>query len=115
MSMKSPLASLYLRFVHLSNALTEDQSVHFNPNHRALLEAITVAWHNGKPLSVSQVMDLDNLGSPATLHRRLSQLREQEYLEESFIEGNRRTKLLGPTQKTINYFESLGKLMRRSK
>jgi len=58
---------------------------------------------------------LDNLGSPATLHRRLSHLREQEYLEESFIEGNRRTKLLGPTQKTINYFESLGKLMRRSK
>jgi len=55
------------------------------------------------------------LGSPATLHRRLSHLREQEYLEESFIEGNRRTKLLGPTQKTINYFESLGKLMRRGK
>ena len=61
--MKKPWASLYLRFVHLSNALTEDTDVHFNPNHRYLLEAITVAWHIRKPLSVSQVMQLENLGS----------------------------------------------------
>lgn len=112
--MNSPLSSIYLRFLHLSNALTEDSDLNLTPNQRALLESLALAWHQGKPLSVRQSILLEKLGSPATLHKRLTMLRAQGYIEEKAVEGDKRTKLLIPTKKALIYFESLARVMTRS-
>ena len=43
-------------------------------------------------------MTLNNIVSPATLHRKLDELREGGLIEQSFEGKNRRTKYLVPTK-----------------
>jgi DNA-binding MarR family transcriptional regulator len=78
---------------------------------RALLDAIALAWNQGQPMSVREAISLKKLGSAATLHKRLSILRSEGYLEELNTQGDKRTKLLGLTPKTLLYFETLGALL----
>ena len=53
-------------------------------------------------------MTLDTLGSPSTLHRRISRLKVLGLIEDKSSPGNLRIKLLVPTQKALNYFDKLG-------
>lgn len=109
--MNSPLLTAYFRFLQVARTLTDAQETTLSANHRALLEAVVLAWHEGAPLSVRQAISLENLGSPATLHKRLATLRSAGLLEEISVEGDRRTKLLGPTAKALGYFSQLGNAM----
>lgn len=109
--MTSPLSTAYLRFLELSRAIKENDADALTANQKALLELVSLAWHSGEPMSVRQAIDLSQLGSPATLHKRLTFLRNSGYLEEISVEGDRRTKLLGPTVKTLRLFEQLGGAM----
>jgi hypothetical protein len=109
--MNSPLLTAYFRFLQVARTLTEAQETALSANHRALLEAVVLAWHEGQPLSVRQAISLESLGSPATLHKRLSTLRSAGYLTEISVEGDRRTKLLGPTSLALDYFAQLGDAM----
>jgi len=76
-----------------------------------LLEILAVAHYIGKPLTVSQAMALSGLASPASIHRKLSQLREYGYIEGVHPKGDRRTQFLTPTNKANLLFETLGSLM----
>ena len=73
--MNSPLLTAYFRFLQVARTLTDAQETALSANHRALLEAVVLAWHEGQPLSVRQAISLESLGSPATLHKRLATLR----------------------------------------
>lgn len=106
--MTTPLSNAYMRFLQLTRVLSEDADIQLSANHRALLEAVALAWHCGSPMSVRQAIGLSDLGSPATLHKRLAVLRAQGYVEEIAVAGDRRTKLLGLTQKAVDYFDKLG-------
>ncbi|MFM7008576.1 MAG: hypothetical protein ACKO0Z_04485 [Betaproteobacteria bacterium] len=109
--MNNPLSTAYLRFLELSRAIKEGEGETFSANQKALLEAVALAWHKGNPMSVRQAIAIEQLGSPATLHKRLAVLRKNGYIEEIAVEGDRRTKLLGPTEKAIHYFTQLGDAM----
>ena len=109
--MNSPFLNAYFRFLQVSRALTDSQETVLSANHRALLEAVVLAWHEGQPLSVRQAISLESLGSPATLHKRLATLRSAGLLEEISVEGDRRTKLLGPTTQALQFFAQLGNAM----
>lgn len=109
--MKTPLSDAYLRFLHLANAFSKETVVDLTANHLALLESIATAWHVNAPMSVRQVIGQENLGSPATLHKRLTTLRQSGYVSELSVDGDRRTKLLTPTPKAIDYFEKLGSML----
>lgn len=109
--MSSPLSSAYFRFLQVARSLSETEETPLDANHRALLEAVALAWHQGRPMSVRHAIALDNLGSPATLHKRLTTLRHAGLLEEIAVQGDRRTKLLGPTPKALDYFAQLGEAM----
>ena len=106
-----PLINSYLRFAKLANVFFRDSHLILNPNQRALLDAIALAWHQGQPMSVREAISLKTLGSAATLHKRLTILRSEGYLEEFNTQGDKRTKLLGLTPKTLLYFETLGALL----
>ena len=49
-----------------------------------------------------------SLGSPATLHKRLVRLRQAELVAVEFIAGDRRSKLLVPTEKGLDYVSKFG-------
>lgn len=109
--MKTDFSSVYFRFLNLSQALSEGGSIQLSSNHRALLEAVALAWHEGSPMTVRQAISLERLGSPATLHKRLAFLRTEGYLEDIAVTGDKRTKLLGPSHKALDYFAKLGRTM----
>ena len=105
------LINSYLRFAKLATVFFRDSHFILNPNQRALLDAIALAWHQGEPMSVRQAISLKKLGSAATLHKRLAILRSEDYLEEFNTQGDKKTKLLKLTPKTLLYFETLGALL----
>ncbi len=102
-------SSAYLRFLSLAQAVNcewEGADIDLLTLH--LLEAIAVAHADNAPLTVSQAMGLGAIASPATMHRKLDQLREAGLIEQTFAGKNRRTKYLIPTSSAAKYFERLG-------
>jgi hypothetical protein len=83
----------------------------FDANEKALLQAVVLRWYEGQPMTVREAIALDDLGSPATLHKRITRLREKEMLSTLNLEGDRRAKFLIPTQRTLDYFSHLGQSM----
>lgn len=109
----SPLAQAYMRFLQLAKAIDGNPELPtLDANERALLEALAMDWHNGTPMTVMQAMALKHLGSPATLHRRISRLRKLGMIETQEDEHDTRIKrlLLTPTAK--RYFEQMGETLK---
>ena len=105
----SPLASAYLRFLQLARVVQAlPEGMEMDANERALLEAVVLRWHENSPMTVREAIGLSQLGSPATLHKRITRLREKDMLSTLNQDGDRRAKFLIPTQRTMNYLGHLG-------
>lgn len=112
---QSPLVSAYLRFLQLAKviqALPDGQEM--DANEKALLQAVVLRWYEDQPMTVREAIGLTALGSPATLHKRITRLREKDMLSNLNIEGDRRAKFLIPTQRTLDYFQNLGLSMQQA-
>jgi hypothetical protein len=108
----SPFASAYLRFLQLAQVIQAlPDGMAMDANEKALLQAVVLRWYEGQPMTVREAIGLADLGSPATLHKRITRLREKEMLSTLNQEGDRRAKFLMPTQRTIDYFSHLGQSM----
>lgn len=114
-TIKSPFTSAYLRFLQLAKvvqALPDGQEM--DANELALLESVVLRWYENKPMTVREAIALAELGSPATLHKRITRLREKDMLSTLNLEGDRRAKFLIPTQRTLDYFQHLGQSMQQA-
>jgi DNA-binding MarR family transcriptional regulator len=112
---RSPLAEAYFRFLQLAKALQSDASaVALDANERALLEAVALCWFEDRPMTVREAIALESLGSPATLHKRITRLRQKDMLVAYNQEGDRRAKYLVPSEKTLQLFADLGAHMGRA-
>lgn len=112
---QSPFASAYLRFLQLAKvvqALPDGQDM--DANEVALLESVVLRWYENQPMTVREAIGLADLGSPATLHKRITRLREKDMLTTLNQEGDRRAKFLTPTQRTLDYFNNLGQSMQQA-
>ena len=106
---KKPLSEAYLRFLQLANAFQFDNAaVEMDANERALLDVLALCWYEGQPMTVREAIALDHLGSPATLHKRITRLRQKELLIALNQEGDRRAKYLIPSEKTLDFYGYLG-------
>ena len=106
---RSLFIGAYLRFLDLAAAVeTLPGMDFFDPNHKALFEAILLRWSRGQAMTVREAIHLAELGSPATLHKRLVRLRQADMVAVQAIEGDRRTKLLIPTEKGLDYVSRFG-------
>lgn len=106
----SPHAKSYLQFLQLSNAVGGLPDIEWlDANHKALLESVALHWSQGQPLTVRQSINQSHLGSPATLHKRLQRLIDQDYLIAQGLDRDRRTKRISPTDKGLDYFHWIGK------
>lgn len=110
----NPLSTVYFRFLRLSRSLAQSDAQQLDANHRVLLETIVLAWYEGKPMTVCEAIALHELGSSATLHKRLATLRQEGYVENFSPDGDRRTKMLTPTEKSLHYFEMLAQALSES-
>ena len=108
----SPLAASYLRFLQLARTVQVlPDGLAMDANETALLEAIVVRWYEGHPMTVREAINLTELGSPATLHKRITRLREKDLLSNFNQEGDKRAKYLAPTARSLDYFNLLGRTM----
>jgi len=107
---RSPLAEAYFRFVQLAKSLQTGipDVMAMDANERALLDAVALSWFEGRPLTVREAIAMDHLGSPATLHKRITRLRQKDMLVAQNQEGDRRAKYLVPSDKTLKLFSALG-------
>lgn len=110
----SPLATAYFRFLQLAKAIEAlPDAALMDANESALLEAVVLRWHEGQPMTVREAIALAHLGSPATLHKRVTRLRQKEMLTTHSEPGDRRAKFLIPTPKALTYFDHLGRSMQQ--
>ena len=82
-------------------------------NERALLEAVALRWFEDEPMTVREAIAMERLGSPATLHKRITRLRQKDMLVAFNQEGDRRAKYLIPSEKTLKMFAELGGNMQK--
>jgi hypothetical protein len=105
------MSRLYLRFLHIAREVDIQKTPVKNIDSTALLllNEIAVQHHEGKNITVTQAMLLSNIASPATVHRKLDELREAGLIEQVFEGKNRRTKYLVPTKEADSYFAKMSK------
>jgi len=104
---------IYLRYLVLAEALRKSSIdlSGIDDVGKKLLEAIAIRSAQGQPLVVTQTMELSDIASPATIHRRIGILLKAGLIQVKQTEQNQKIKFLVPTQMSIDYFDKLGKLM----
>jgi DNA-binding MarR family transcriptional regulator len=83
----------------------------FDANEKALFDSLILAWSQGAPLTLRGAINQANLGSPATLHKRLQRLIAKDLIVAEFEDQDRRTKYLRPSEKGLVYIEWLSSQM----
>lgn len=99
--------SLYLKFL----AHAEEHQLGVDLTAQRLLEIIAYCARH-EALTVTEAMELHEVASPATLHRKLDELRKADLIYHQYEGENRRTKFLHPTQKALDHFSHLSAAMR---
>jgi hypothetical protein len=101
-----------MRFLKLSKAIQQlPDAPLLDANENALLEEIALRWFEKSPMTVREAISLAHLGSPATLHKRITRLRQRDLLLTFNQADDKRAKYLLPSDKTLAMFADFGKKM----
>ena len=98
----------YIDFLKTRHELDVQSLFGIPADERELLEIAAVCAAQGKPLTVTQFMALTHLASPATLHRKLTNLLEARMIVLVHEGKDRRTKYIHPSGLAIDYFQRAG-------
>ena len=103
------MSNLYLRFLRVASAINQNHIDEKNIDATAMLLINEIAVRNleGKTITVTEAMTISTIASPATIHRKLNELREVGLIEQIFEGNNRRTKYLVPTKTANAYFDKM--------
>lgn len=99
--------SHYLKYL----SHVEEHRLPIDLTAQRLLEIIAVCARH-EALTVTDAMELHELASATTLHRKLDDLLKAGLIYHQYEGKNRRTKFVHPTQKALNHFSSLSAAMR---
>ena len=107
------MPNIYLKFLQNIASLESIQlkQKDLSPTAILLLNEIAVKDFEEQPLTVTQAMGFNALGSPANLHRKLDELLKAGMIEFRSVGKNRRTKYLHITQSAFDYFQTKSKAM----
>ena len=105
------LSEIYFQYIEsLSTLKHSNQYQTLDSMELELLNEIAITWKHGKPLLVNEAISLNEIGSRATLHARIKNLRKKGYVDfHTDIDG--RKKIIKPTTIAINYFSSIANLL----
>jgi DNA-binding MarR family transcriptional regulator len=108
-------AQFYLRLKHLIHSIDQDVDLaDLDLVSMRILEIASLRYLEKKPMTVSEVMALEDLASPATLHRKLDGLRDAELLLSFNLGADKRTKFLRPSPKAMSHFSKLSNVLELS-
>ena len=106
---------IYMRFLNFVHALEGSANApQIDLDAKKLLDVIGLRFNQKKPLTVTEAMALEQIASPATIHRKLDLLRELGMIDTVFEGKNRRTKYLVPTKAASDYFANMGKAVQQA-
>lgn len=104
-------ADIYLRFLQLAEALRGLPTLPaLDPLEERILGIVARARQEQQRLSVRDMMARKELGSPATLHSRLTSMREKGWIMLSDTEDTRR-KQVELTQAALIHFDKLSRCL----
>lgn len=106
-------SDVYIRFLQLAETLRALPDIGLDPLEERLLQTIAGRTRAGEELSVRSVIAQSSLGSPATLHSRLTSMREKGWIRLGDTEDTRR-KSVELTPKAIKHFDQLGKALAKA-
>jgi predicted transcriptional regulator len=97
----------YMRFLRSVASLEPIQlkQKDLSPTARLLLNKIAVKNFEEQPLTVTQAMGFNALGSAANLHRKITELLDAGMISLEHVGTNRRTKYLMITEVARDYFQ----------
>ena len=102
----------YLRFLHQVHRLTTKGRLNdLEPVCSRLLDEVAVAYAGDSPLTVTGLMGLSHIASPATLHRKMQLLLQEGLIELTVDSENKRSKFVMLSRKGKRRFEVLATLM----
>src|SRR3546814_20295959 len=97
-------ADIYLRFLSLAEALCGLPTL--DPLEERILSLVARKVQEASRLSVRDIMAIDSLGSPATIHSRLKSMRKKGWIELVDTEDSRR-KQVSLTSASLRPFDKL--------
>ncbi|MBN3788789.1 winged helix-turn-helix domain-containing protein [Burkholderia sp. Ac-20353] len=104
-------ADIYLRFLQLAEALRGLPSLpSLDPLEERILEFVARSTQNKERLSVREMIAHAELGSPATLHARITSMREKGWIMLSDTEDARR-KQIELTPAALRHFDKLSECL----
>jgi hypothetical protein len=106
------LTNNYLRYLHQVHRLTKvGRLSDLEPVCSRLLDEVAIEDHSQSPLTVTALMGLSHLASPATLHRKMQQLLNDGLVELTVDPENRRSKFVVLSKKGHRRYQTLSTLM----
>ena len=108
---KSPA---YIRFLNLIDVLDRiNPGKKLDATEESLLDKIVLSAHQDQIILVGDLISLTDLGSQATLHGRLKNLRAMGYIEMT-VDVDGRKKHVVPTKLAIKRYEELSKCLEKA-
>lgn len=104
------MTPLYLKFSSLAADIHPSKHFPIDFTAERLLDIIGCCYFH-EPLTVTEAMSLQEIGSPATIHRKLEDLLIAGLIVHQYAPDNRRTKYLMLTSKAIAYYALLSEAM----
>ena len=109
--LKSPA---YIRFLNLIDVLDRiNPGKKLDATEESLLDKIVLSAHQDQIILVGDLISLTDLGSQATLHGRLKNLRAMGYIEMTVDEDGRKKHVV-PTKLAIKRYEELSKCLEKA-
>ena len=111
MALKSPA---YVRFLNLIDVLDRiNPGKKLDATEESLLNKIVLSAHQGQVVLVGDLISLAELGSQATMHGRLKNLRAMGLIEMNADEDGRKKHVV-PTKSAMKRYEELSKCLEKA-
>lgn len=108
------LQEVYFRFLNLFRAVESMPGFPvLDSIEKNLLDELSISWKSGQHMLVSDAIALAQIGSPATLHARLKNLRREGMIEYT-TDDDARKKYIQPTEKALKYFAQISDCMKQA-
>ena len=103
-----------MRFLQLLKVIEETEMLEMlTPVEEQMIRVIAIANDRRQRLSVKDLMSMDTIASPATIHKNLKMMREKGWIFLKDTEDARR-KQLRLTPQAMSHFDRIGKAIKRS-
>jgi DNA-binding MarR family transcriptional regulator len=100
----------YIKFIEITNEIIKlDKFPALSPLSQKILDQIALYAMGDKPLTVREMLDFDQIASPATIHKHLSRLRKSGYVTAQSNDNDKRTKHLTLSPLGYEYIDHLSK------